>query len=149
MRIPNTHKLTRELIQQFGLKLEPFVNTPHAYFVADKRIEYNRYSKSSNKDKLVKYFYTKFNVERPEEMKASAQLMVEAMIEPLQDFGILPWKHFLAKYDRYSFKHWLAQYANVSEAAIVMGSIFYNMEPWLDNGLVCHILLGEQINFVI
>ena len=142
MRIPNTHKLIRELIQQFGLKLEPFENTPHAYFVADKRIRYTNFHRSSNEDRLLKSLYSIFDIKIPKEMKASAQLMVGAMMEPLHDFRKLPWKNFLAKYDQYSFKHWMAQYANVSEAAIVMGSIFYNIEPWLDNGLVCNILLG-------
>ena len=137
MRIPSSHKLTRELARQFGLKLEPFENNPHAYFVADQRIDYNLYTKGSNEEKLLKYLYNKFNVENPEEMKSCTKLMVEALREPLQDFGKLPWKDLLAKYDKYSFKHWLAQYANVSEAAITMGSIFYNIEPWLDNSLVC------------
>ena len=137
MRLPKTHKLVRELIRQFGLKLEPFQNTPHAYFVADQRIDYNRYAKGSDQDKLLKYFYSKFNVENPKEMKSCTKLMVEALGVPMSEFGKIPWKDFMAKYDRYSLKHWLAEYANVSDAAIAMGGIFYNIEPFLDNGLVC------------
>ena len=136
MRIPKTHLLTRELIAMFNLKLEEFRNTPHAYFVEDTRIDYNRYSAGSSEDTLLKYLFSKFNVERPNEMKAAAQLMVEALKQPLLDFAQLPWKEVIAKYDRYSMKHWLAEYANVSDAAIAMGSIFYNIEPWLDNALV-------------
>ena len=136
MRIPKTHLLTRELIAMFDLKLEEFRNTPHAYFVEDTRIDYNRYSAGSSEDTLLKYLFSKFNVERPNEMKAAAQLMVEALKQPLLDFAQLPWKEVIAKYDRYSMKHWLAEYANVSDAAIAMGSIFYNIEPWLDNALV-------------
>ena len=140
MRIPKTHLLTRELIAMFNLKLEEFRNTPHAYFVEDTRIDYNRYSAGSSEDTLLKYLFSKFNVERPNEMKAAAQLMVEALKQPLLDFAQLPWKEVIAKYDRYSMKHWLAEYANVSDAAIAMGSIFYNIEPWLDNALVSSFL---------
>ena len=144
MRIPNIDKLTLELIKQFGLKLKPFENNPHAYFVADKRIEYNRYTKNSNEDNLLQYIYTKFNIENPEEMKASAQLMAEALREPLQDFGKLPWKDFLFKYDKYSLKHWLSEYANVSEAAITMGNVFHNIEFWMEVGLVCNTNIARQ-----
>jgi hypothetical protein len=136
MRIPRMHYLTRELVRRFELTLEPFVNTPHAYFVEDKRINYNQYTKGSPEDKLLRYFFTKFNVDNPKEMIASTKLMVEALKKPLEDFAELSWKDLVATYDRYSMKHWLAQYANVSDAAIAMGSIFYNIEPWLDNGLV-------------
>jgi hypothetical protein len=43
MRIPKIHLLTRTLISRFGLKMAPFYNEPHAFFVEDKRISHEEY----------------------------------------------------------------------------------------------------------
>jgi len=43
MRIPKTHSLTRELVSRFKLRMAPFYNQPHAFFVEDKRISQHEY----------------------------------------------------------------------------------------------------------
>lgn len=136
MRIPDFQLLVRELIQRFGLKLAPFENTPHAYFVEGKRIEYSRYMQFTLKDRALKHVYRKFGVVNRDEMVPASKLMVEALREPLMDFVSLSWKQLVAKYDKYSMKQWLTEKANMSEAGMAVASIFYNVEPWLDNGLV-------------
>jgi len=44
MRIPKTHRLTHELISQFGLQLEPFNNNHHSYYIEDQRLVFEKYS---------------------------------------------------------------------------------------------------------
>jgi hypothetical protein len=56
MRLPDTQPLVRELIRQFGLRLLPFENMPHAYFVEGTRIEYSRYVYAPPEDKLLKVY---------------------------------------------------------------------------------------------
>ena len=36
----------------------------------------------------------------------------------MNDFKKLPWDKLLKKYDKYSFKHWMSENANVSKEAI-------------------------------
>ncbi len=83
--------------------------------------------------------YDKFGVQHRREMAPAAKLMVEALQEPLADFVTLSWEQLVRKYDRYSMKQWLTEKANMSEAGMALASIFYNIEPWLDNGLVGHL----------
>ena len=136
MRIPDFQPLIRELIQRFGLTLAPFENTPHAYFVEGKRIEYDRYMKFTHKDRDLRRVYQKYGVKNRAEMVPAAKLMVEALRDPLMDFVALTWKQLVAKYDKYSMKQWLTEKANMTEAGMAVAAVFYNVEPWLDNGLV-------------
>ena len=90
----------------------------------------------SHEDKTLRSIYHKFGVKNPHEMITASKLMVEGLKQPLMDFVKLPWKRLIAKYDKYSMKSWLIEKANISEASVDVASIFYNIEPWLDTGLV-------------
>ena len=41
----------------------------------------------SPQQKIHQYLFSKFNVERPEEMRAATEILADALAQPLQDFA--------------------------------------------------------------
>ena len=84
----------------------------------------------------LNFFFDSFNIEDNEKRKKAADLIAEALEEPTKDFQRLPWKKMLEKYDKYSLKHWLASYANMTEEEVDYIGVFYNVEAFIASSLV-------------
>ena len=67
---------------------------------------------------------------------------MEALKKPNEDFECLSWKEIVKKYDKYSLRSWLTGNASLSPNTVDYISVFYNIEPFLDVGLV-EILVDE------
>ncbi|NWX43953.1 OXLA oxidase, partial [Steatornis caripensis] len=114
MRLPSKHKLVREFIKQFNLKLNPFIQTDNNtwYFVNGTRAraaEVNR-----NPDIL------KYPVKPSERGKSASELYREAMDKALKKFQDTDCKKFLAEFDTFSTKEYLIKVGNLSRGAIQM-----------------------------
>ena len=69
---------------------------------------------------------------------------MEALKKPNEDFECLSWKEIVKKYDKYSLRSWLTGKANMSADTVDYISVFYNIESFLDVGLV-EILVDECV----
>lgn len=135
MRIPWNHKFVRYMIDKHNLTLAKFENDPHAYHVHGKLIKYDTLSRQAVPREL-NFFFDSFNIVDAKERRKAGDLVADALRQPRKDFATLPWKEMVEKYDKYTLKHWLAEYANLTEEAIDMVGLFYNMEYILDHSLV-------------
>ena len=71
--------------------------------------------------------------------------MQKALKEPLEDFKKMSWSDYLKKYDKFTFKQWLAEYASVSKEAIDYVGVFYNLEAFMYDSLI-EIILDECVH---
>jgi monoamine oxidase len=74
----------------------------------------------------------------------SGKIFMKALEKPNDDFQNLPWKETVKKYDKYSLRSWLTGNASLSPDTVDYISVFYNIEPFLDVGLV-EILVDECV----
>ncbi len=116
MRLPKHHKFVHEAIKRYNLTLAEFHNFKQGYHVHGRLID-QQVLEGSGVPKELNHFFDTFNIgdENDEERQKAGDLILEALQEPLRDFKKMPWKKMLKKYDKYSMKHWLANYANLTE----------------------------------
>ncbi|KAM6289253.1 L-amino-acid oxidase [Aegotheles albertisi] len=114
MRLPKKHRLVREFIQQFRLKLNPFIQTDENawYFVNGIRVKAKDVDRNPN--------VLNYQVEPSERGKSANQLYREALNKALQEFHATNCKKYLAKYDSFSTKEYLIKVGNLSRGAVQM-----------------------------
>ncbi|KFQ29303.1 L-amino-acid oxidase, partial [Merops nubicus] len=114
MRLPKKHKLVREFIRQFKLKLNPFIQTHDKtwYFLNGTRIRTEDVNR--NPDVL------KYPVKPSERGKSASQLYKEALNKAFETFQATDCKKYLDKYDSFSTKEYLIKVGNLSRGAVDM-----------------------------
>ncbi|NXA43878.1 OXLA oxidase, partial [Eudromia elegans] len=114
MRLPSKHRLVREFIRQFQLKLNPFIHTDKNTWYLVNGVKARAEEVSRNPDIL------KYPVKPSERGKSAEQLYREALTEALKSFQSTDCKEYLAKCDSFSTKEYLAKVGNLSTGAIQM-----------------------------
>ncbi|XP_074023872.1 L-amino-acid oxidase-like [Numenius arquata] len=114
MRLPSKHRLVREFIKQFGLKLNPFKETdPKAWFLVNG-VRARAEEVTRNPDVL------KYPVKPSEKGKSARELYRETLEKALKSFQKMDCKAVLAKYDSFSTKEYLIKEGNLSRGAVDM-----------------------------
>eukprot|EP00076_Gallus_gallus_P002607 NP_001092821.2 L-amino-acid oxidase precursor [Gallus gallus] len=114
MRLPSKHRLVREFIRQFDLKLNPFRQTDDNawYFVNGIRA---RVAEVNRNPDILNYTL------RPSERgKSASQLYREALQSAVKEFQTMNCKEYLAKHDSFSTKEYLIKVGNLSRGAVQM-----------------------------
>ncbi|NWH48279.1 OXLA oxidase, partial [Fregata magnificens] len=114
MRLPSKHRLVREFIRQFKLKLNPFIQTDDNtwYFLNGTRTRAGEVNK--NPDIL------NYPVAPSERGKSASQLYREALKKAFKKFQATDCKRYLAEYDSFSTKEYLIKVGNLSRGAVQM-----------------------------
>ncbi|NXW08229.1 OXLA oxidase, partial [Fregetta grallaria] len=114
MRLPGKHRLVREFIRQFHLRLNPFVNTDNNtwYFVNNTRARAEEVYRNPN---ILNY-----PVKPSERGKNASQLYRETLNKAFAEFQTTDCKKYLAKYDSFSTKEYLIKVGNLSQGAVDM-----------------------------
>ncbi|NXN59977.1 OXLA oxidase, partial [Rynchops niger] len=114
MRLPGKHKLVREFIRQFDLKLSPFRLTDDNawYFLNGTRIRAEEVNRNPN---ILNY-----TVKPSERGKSASQLYREALNKAFKHFQATDCKTYLTKYDSFSTKEYLIKVGNLSRGAVDM-----------------------------
>ncbi|NXJ01020.1 OXLA oxidase, partial [Psophia crepitans] len=114
MRLPSKHRLVREFIRQFDLKLNPFIQTDGNawYFVNGTR------ARAKDVDRNPNIF--NYPVKPSERGKSASQLYREALNKAFKIFQTADCKNYLAQYDSFSTKEYLIKVGNLSRGAVQM-----------------------------
>ncbi|KAM9510445.1 L-amino-acid oxidase [Guaruba guarouba] len=114
MRLPSKHRLVREFIRQFGLKLNPFIQTDDNtwYLVNGTRVRAKEVNTNPN---ILNY-----PVKPSERGKSANQLYREALHKALKQFQATDCKEYLTRYDSFSTKEYLIKVGNLSRGAVQM-----------------------------
>jgi len=138
MRIPKTHKFTLTCANRHNLTLAPFNNAPFRFNIHERNLipDYDLED--------LYFFINEFNVHPNDSHLKAGKIFMNALEKPNDDFQNLPWKETVKKYDKYSLRSWLTGNASLSPDTVDYISVFYNIEPFLDVGLV-EILVDECV----
>ncbi|KAF1482262.1 L-amino-acid oxidase, partial [Eudyptula minor novaehollandiae] len=114
MRLPGKHRLVREFIRQFDLKLNPFIQTDDNawYFVNGIRTRAGEVNRNPN---ILNY-----TVKPSERGKSASELYREALNRAFKKFQATDCKEYLAKHDSFSTKEYLIKVGNLSRGAVQM-----------------------------
>ncbi|KFQ38997.1 L-amino-acid oxidase, partial [Mesitornis unicolor] len=114
MRLPRKQRLVREFIRQFGLKLNPFIQTDAKswYFVNGIRKRAGEVNR--NPDVL------NYTVKPSERGKSASQLYIETLKWAFKTFQTTDCKKYLAQHDSFSTKEYLIKVGNLSRGAVQM-----------------------------
>ncbi|NXK00342.1 OXLA oxidase, partial [Corythaixoides concolor] len=114
MRIPAKHRLIREFIRQFDLKLNPFIQTDDKtwYFVNGTRIRAEEVNRNPN---ILNY-----TVKPSERGKSASELYRGALDKAFKKFQTTDCKKYLAEHDSFSTKEYLIKVGNLSRGAVDM-----------------------------
>ncbi|NWR54302.1 OXLA oxidase, partial [Bucorvus abyssinicus] len=114
MRLPRKHRLVREFIRQFKLKLHPFVQTHNKtwYLVNGARARAEEVAR--NPDIL------NYTVEPSEKGKSAQQLFTETLRKAFETFQASDCKEYLQNYDSFSTKEYLIKEGKLSRGAVDM-----------------------------
>ncbi|NXC21522.1 OXLA oxidase, partial [Corythaeola cristata] len=114
MRLPAKHRLIREFIRQFDLKLNPFIQTDDKtwYFVNGTRIRAEEVNR--NPDIL------NYTVKPSERGKSASELYRGALNKAFKKFQTTDCKKYLAEHDSFSTKEYLIKVGNLSRGAVDM-----------------------------
>ncbi|NXE99817.1 OXLA oxidase, partial [Menura novaehollandiae] len=114
MRLPGKHRLIREFIRQFGLKLNPFIQRDGKawYFLNGTRVRAEEVDR--NPDIL------NYPVKPSERGKSAEQLYQEALGKAFKTFQTMDCSKFLAQHDSFSTKEYLIKVGGLSRGAVEM-----------------------------
>ncbi|NWI93280.1 OXLA oxidase, partial [Pitta sordida] len=114
MRLPGKHRLVREFIRQFGLKLNPFIQRDDNtwYFVNGTRVR--AWEVNENPDIL------RYPVMPSEKGKSAGQLYQETLDKAFKKFQTMDCKKYLAEHDSFSTKEYLIKEGKLSRGAVDM-----------------------------
>ena len=139
MRIPRQHRFTLEAIHWHNLSMADFNNDPFRFNAHEQNLN------ASSFPEELRFFLDEFNVHPADKNTSAGKIMLKALKKPLRDFKRLSWKNLLKKYDQYSLRSWLLTGAGLSADTIDYISVFYNIEAFLDSGLV-EIMVDECVH---
>ncbi|NXO02796.1 OXLA oxidase, partial [Rhinopomastus cyanomelas] len=114
MRLPRRHQLVHELVGQFGLELNRFLQTDGStwYLLNGSRWRTEDVEQNPN---LLRY-----PVAPSERGKGPRQLYMEALGKAFETFQAMDCRDFLAQYDSYSTKEYLLKVGQLSRGAVDM-----------------------------
>nr|Q4JHE2.1 RecName: Full=L-amino-acid oxidase; Short=LAAO; Short=LAO; Flags: Precursor [Notechis scutatus scutatus]AAY89681.1 L-amino acid oxidase precursor [Notechis scutatus] len=114
MRLPERHRIIREYIRKFGLKLNEFLqeNENAWYFIRNIRKRVWEVKKDPG--------VFKYPVEPSEEGKSASQLYRESLEKVIEELKRTNCSYILNKYDTYSTKEYLIKEGNLSRGAVDM-----------------------------
>ncbi|XP_070592811.1 L-amino-acid oxidase-like [Erythrolamprus reginae] len=122
MRIPTKHRIIREYISKFGLKLSEFVQEDENAWYFFKNVR-KRVWEVKKDPGLFKY-----PVKPSEEGKSPSQLYRESLKKVIEDLKRTNCSYILDKYDSYSTKEYLIKEGNLSQGAVDMIGDLLNRE---------------------
>ncbi|KFP80354.1 L-amino-acid oxidase, partial [Acanthisitta chloris] len=114
MRLPSKHRLVREFIRQFNLKLNPFIQSDgNAWYLLNGiRVKAEEVNRNPN--------VLNYTVKPSEKGKSASQLYKEALEKAFKEFQIMDCKKYLAQYDSFSTKEYLIKVGGLSRGAVQM-----------------------------
>ncbi|NXL40599.1 OXLA oxidase, partial [Glaucidium brasilianum] len=114
MRLPGSHRIVREFIKQFKLKLNPFILRDNNtwYLINGTRARAEEVNK--NPDIL------KYPVKPTERGKSAEELYREVLNKAVKDFKSMDCEDYLELYDSYSTKEYLIKVGKLSRGAVQM-----------------------------
>ncbi|NWU94028.1 OXLA oxidase, partial [Upupa epops] len=112
MRLPQRHRLVHELIQQFQLKLNKFIQMDNNTWYLLNGSRWRTKDVEENPDLL------NYPVKPSERGKSPRQLYMETLGKAFETFRAMNCEEFLAKYDSYSTKEYLIKVGNLSRGAV-------------------------------
>ncbi|NXU20824.1 OXLA oxidase, partial [Pardalotus punctatus] len=114
MRLPGKHRLVREFISQFDLKLNPFIQRDDNtwYFLKGARVRAEEVNRNPN--------VLNYTVEPSERGKSASQLYQEALNKAIKKFQTMDCRKYLAQHDSFSTKEYLIKVGGLSRGAVEM-----------------------------
>ncbi|XP_059346971.1 L-amino-acid oxidase [Ammospiza nelsoni] len=114
MRLPGKHRLVREFIRQFNLKLNPFIQRDNNtwYFLKGARVRAEEVNR--NPDVL------NYTVKPSERGKSPVQLYREVLSKAFKKFQTTDCRKYLAQHDSFSTKEYLTKVGGLSRGAVEM-----------------------------
>lgn len=114
MRIPANHRLSREFIRKFGLKLSEFCAFNNQTWVLINRVRQHTGEVQANPHLLG------YQVRADEEGKTAEQLFQESLRKVVEELKSSSCSQVLEKYDSFSTKEYLIKVGNLSLGAVQM-----------------------------
>ncbi|KAB1281121.1 L-amino-acid oxidase [Camelus dromedarius] len=114
MRIPTSHRLSRELIRKFGLKLNEFRASHNQTWVLVNGVRQRMGDVQANPSLLG------YPVRAEEEGKTAEQLFEESLRKMVEELESKSCSQVLEKYDSFSTKEYLIKVGNLSLGAVQM-----------------------------
>ncbi|NXP16381.1 OXLA oxidase, partial [Scytalopus superciliaris] len=114
MRLPGKHRLVREFVRQFDLKLNPFIQSDNNTWYLVNGVRVRAWEVDRNPDIL------NYNVKPSERGKSAGQLYREALDKAFKKFQTMDCKEYLAQHDSFSTKEYLIKVGNLSRGAVDM-----------------------------
>nr|XP_031532185.1 L-amino-acid oxidase-like [Vicugna pacos] len=114
MRIPASHRLSRELIRKFGLKLNEFHASHNQTWVLVNGVRRRTGDVQANPSLLG------YPVRADEEGKTAEQLFEESLRKMVEELESKSCSQVLEKYDSFSTKEYLIKVGNLSLGAVQM-----------------------------
>ncbi|XP_072845322.2 L-amino-acid oxidase-like [Pogona vitticeps] len=114
MRLPESHRIVREYIRKFGLRLTEFVQEDDNAWYLLNNIRRRIWEVKKNPSLLG------YEVDPSEEGKTADQLYQESLRQVEDELSRTNCSYILAKYDTYSTKQYLIKVANLSRGAVQM-----------------------------
>ncbi|XP_057564415.1 L-amino-acid oxidase-like [Hippopotamus amphibius kiboko] len=114
MRIPASHRLSREFIRKFGLKLNKFHGSNNQTWVLVNGVRQRTGDVQANPGLLG------YQVRADEEGKTAEQLFQESLLKVVEELRSSSCSQVLEKYDSFSTKEYLIKVGNLSRGAVQM-----------------------------
>ncbi|XP_040567147.1 L-amino acid oxidase isoform X2 [Lepeophtheirus salmonis] len=134
MRFPRNQFFTQYLLHKFQLRLTEFKLSSNKtfYFIGGQTFSKSHYSNVYELP-FVKILY---NLTREEMNIKIKDFYNEPMKAPLQDLATLPWKEFVKKYDKYSFRSYLREKQGYSPGLVHLIGTMAELEGLMDMSMV-------------
>ena len=151
MLVSKDDSLVRELVRQFGLTLLPFETLPIAFFIENKRIVASEVMAGSDANPILKYLFYKVQAVKSGNLKAVLEKTAELLKLPFEDFKKLSRNETITKYDKFSLKQWISQFANVTVGDSPLSQLLLLTEKSLMDVLIdqCVFKDGKQFDFIV
>ncbi|NXG24497.1 OXLA oxidase, partial [Grallaria varia] len=114
MRLPGKHRLVREFIRQFNLKLNPFIQRDNNTWYVVNGVRARAWEVDENPDVL------NYPVKPSERGKSAGELYREALGKAFKKFQTMDCKEYLAQHDSFSTKEYLIKVGGLSRGAVDM-----------------------------
>ncbi|NXF84032.1 OXLA oxidase, partial [Sclerurus mexicanus] len=114
MRLPGKHRLVREFIRQFDLKLNPFIQRDNNTWYLVNGVRARAWEVDRNPNIL------NYRVKPSERGKSAGQLYREALDKAFKKFQTMDCKEYLARHDSFSTKEYLIKVGGLSRGAVDM-----------------------------
>ncbi|KAM6224164.1 L-amino-acid oxidase-like [Rhynchocyon petersi] len=114
MRIPTHHRLSREFVSKFGLKLNTFCHYGKQTWVLINKVRLRTGDVENNISNLL------YNLKEEEKGKTAEQLFDQSLRKVEEELKTSSCQQVLKKYDSFSTKEYLIKVGNLSRGAVQM-----------------------------